>query len=368
MKRYLSISKHAVQANREGGRYPPIRIEDEATGTGFAMQAHIQGESRLVYRPGRPRDGGAELWLETEAPVVPEEAPEFPSVELACELAPESELHRLRSSGLLPRARATLERALEARPGDPLLLRRLADVLRQEGRLEEALEVCRRLLQAAPGDAAARRLVELLQEAAPGAAPAWPTPFLRLPGLLSEDEIEDLRRHVREHRGSFGDTPVLVNGVKRLRRDVRKAVNLWELGPAARTLLPRLEERLPELLDRFRLPRGPLRIRDAKITRYGDGSYFRPHVDRGPGVEDRLLGFIWYFWFPPRRFEGGELAVYDREADTGARAATCTVLAPRYNDVAVIPADCWHEVLHVSCPGDDFESARFTVNGWICPA
>ena len=84
----------------------------------------------------------------------------------------------------------------------------------------------------------------------------------------------------------------------------------------------------------------------------------------GPAAT-RRMGFLLYFDFPPRRFTGGELLLYDLDPDTLWPVPRFTNLPPETNSLVVLPANCWHEVLPVRCPGDDWTAGRFTYSGWI---
>lgn len=107
-------------------------------------------------------------------------------------------------------------------------------------------------------------------------------------------------------------------------------------------------------------------LRDLRLDRYGDGDFFSAHADRVAGAPERVVAFIYYFYFPPKRFEGGELMIYDWNMEEGGPASTGTAIAPDLNQLVILPAHSWHEVLPVRCVSHEWEAARFTLHGWIC--
>lgn len=65
----LHINRNIIQANAKHGRSDPVvRVEDGRKVT-YCMEAIINGPSRMVYSPDKPRKCGAKLWIETEAEV-----------------------------------------------------------------------------------------------------------------------------------------------------------------------------------------------------------------------------------------------------------------------------------------------------------
>jgi Rps23 Pro-64 3,4-dihydroxylase Tpa1-like proline 4-hydroxylase len=102
------------------------------------------------------------------------------------------------------------------------------------------------------------------------------------------------------------------------------------------------------------------------VSVYHQGHFFRLHQDRTDGpAASRRYGVIYYFDFPPRRFHGGELVLYDVDQESQLPTASFTTIEPTANMLAVIPAGAWHEVLPIVCQSDDWYAGRFTLSGWI---
>jgi Rps23 Pro-64 3,4-dihydroxylase Tpa1-like proline 4-hydroxylase len=109
------------------------------------------------------------------------------------------------------------------------------------------------------------------------------------------------------------------------------------------------------------------RVLSCKLTAWHDGCFFHLHQDRATGpAATRRLGFLYYFDFPPRRFHGGELLLYDRDPDSLWPRPSFTNIPPHNNALAVIPSHCWHEVLPVRIEDrEDWYAGRFTFSGWF---
>ena len=111
----------------------------------------------------------------------------------------------------------------------------------------------------------------------------------------------------------------------------------------------------------LRLPK-PIELRPAFYQRqaYNDGGFFRKHSDAdagGPNWQRRLSG-VYYVHTQPRKFEGGDLVIYDRRGHAHR-------VEPEHNSAVFFARDTLHEVLPVSCASRAFEDSRFAVNIWI---
>jgi Rps23 Pro-64 3,4-dihydroxylase Tpa1-like proline 4-hydroxylase len=277
-------------------------------------------------------------------------------------------LREVLDQGMLRDAAKRLERHLRTRPKDAEALRALGDLQRQQGHLDAAAATYKRLLALEPGDAVTARLVGLLGEGRTVSAPALPTRFLRLPDFLPDERLGELREHVRTKRSAFKDTAVKRAGGEEdeLDHSTRRSSSLLDLGDVGAWFNAMVEARIPEFVERLGMEPFEAGIHSCKISAYHDGHFFHLHQDRSTGVAaTRVLGFLFYFDFPPRRFHGGELLVYDRDPDTLMPVPVFTTLPPEGNSLVVVPANCWHEVLPIVCKSEDWFAARFTYSGWI---
>lgn len=66
----IHINKNIIQYNSKWGtNFPACRVEQGKNVT-YCMEVEIQGPSKMVYRPDKPRPCGAKLWIETDSQVV----------------------------------------------------------------------------------------------------------------------------------------------------------------------------------------------------------------------------------------------------------------------------------------------------------
>jgi hypothetical protein len=66
----IHINRNIIQSNAKHGKSDPVcRVEEDGLVT-YCMEVQINGPSRLVYNPDKPRACGAKLWIETEAQLV----------------------------------------------------------------------------------------------------------------------------------------------------------------------------------------------------------------------------------------------------------------------------------------------------------
>lgn len=104
---------------------------------------------------------------------------------------------------------------------------------------------------------------------------------------------------------------------------------------------------------------------ESELSVHRDGGFYKPHQDTFTGHDrdamksDRLVTAVYYFHRQPKGFTGGEIALYP------FRPGKPLLVEPRDNRLVAFPSFALHEVLPVTCPGDDFASARFSINCWL---
>jgi hypothetical protein len=346
--------------------------------TAYTNDAQILGPSRVVYRRGSDRPGRPEVWLETDAEVrTIESGPGSGDREPAGDGAaadgpaarprPSPLLSRVMQTDLLDVAIERLRREAESGTISPDRRKRLGDLLRQRGDLAAAAQTYETLLVETPGDPTVERLLAILKsQALPQAPVTWPEPFVLLQDFLPEFRLDEMRAFAHAHRDRFAETPVLLEGRNVVSRTARWCTSIFDTAPLDAWFVPMVQAALPQSLKRLDLGAQALTVRDCKIVQYGDGGFFGPHRDRGPGADTRVLGFVYYFYFPPKRFTGGGLAIYDSDVRGRGVSATSTTIIPEQNQLLLLTSDCWHEVLPVRCPPDQWDAGRFTFSGWIC--
>jgi len=143
---------------------------------------------------------------------------------------------------------------------------------------------------------------------------------------------------------------------------------LNELGAFGHMFRERVRIELPRILARLRIPPFPLSEIDCQLLAYGDGHHLGRHRDKGPPPgTSRIVSFGYYFHREPRRFDGGELRLYDGIVENGqyTSSETATDLSPPSNTMVFFPSASYHEVLPIRCPSRRFGDGRFVINGWV---
>lgn len=137
------------------------------------------------------------------------------------------------------------------------------------------------------------------------------------------------------------------------------------------------EDRLRALLPHVRRETGVPHFRlghiERQITAHRDSGFFDVHSDLGEPWRSsigRRVSWVYYFHEHPKRFEGGELRLYDETvSEHGVRetADSFQTIEPTDNSIVFFPSAALHEVRPVHVAGEDGQpgTTRFTVNGWF---
>ena len=280
-------------------------------------------------------------------------------------------------------AAGVLERALGLDPEHPRALALLADAARARGDRAAARAACARLLAVRRFDQRARFLDQVLGGQAPSVLPVagleWPAPFVRLEDVLpaaARDALFDALAGALAGAltgalagaDGFGAAEVVQADGMLVDRRVRSAAVMTEPGALARPVTDRLPAVLPDLWDRLAMtPFEPAWV-ETQATVHRDGDFYGVHRDwdpQGP-TATRQLSFVYYLHRTPRRYDGGDLLLYDTACSLGFhRAPAFTRLVPLDNSLVLFPSQVMHEVTPVRLPGGDPADGRFTVNGWL---
>lgn len=269
-------------------------------------------------------------------------------------------------AGVLAVWLAQLEAALTARPGDAALSWRRAELLRALGQLEAAATAYEGL--AAPAGPA---LAALLRggEASP-AARGGPARFLRFDDFLDAERYQDLRDLAAADARL---SPALVGAAEKARLDegMRHAAVLDDASAVRPWFLDRLRVLVQNerVVARLGLPDFTIGRCELQVTCHLGGGFFRPHRDAddaGGPTGWRRLTYVYYFHRLPRRFDGGDLLLYDQGAD-GRRQGEFgfTRLVPVDNSLVMFASDRLHAVTPVAMASGDALDGRWTVNGWL---
>ncbi len=65
----IHVNKQAIARNKQGEVPEPVISVKSSAGNTYGYQVNINGPSRIIYRPQKPINGGAKLWVETYSQV-----------------------------------------------------------------------------------------------------------------------------------------------------------------------------------------------------------------------------------------------------------------------------------------------------------
>ena len=188
--------------------------------------------------------------------------------------------------------------------------------------------------------------------------------------FLAPAELQDLLSDVLLREAEFQISEVLAsgNGEGAVDFEYRRSRVLLEPGRHSAAIGEKLRSYLPYALPRLGQHPFPVSRVEAQITASNDGDFFRWHNDNSGGdVASRRVTFVYFFHREPRRFNGGELRLYDSRRENGGYAPVGNyyTVVPRQNQVVLFDSSLAHEVTPVECSSGRFEDGRFTVNGWL---
>ena len=262
---------------------------------------------------------------------------------------------------------------LLARQGDlPIAsLMEFAQLCRQAGALEEARALLDRLLATPGSSLVAQELRDALEgrRTESKRAAAQPAPFLRRQAFIGAPLHDHLLDGLRDRLPTF--KPAEVRAGSGHEGDYttaqRSSFVLYDLGNLAGLFLGPMQILLDEAYTVFQVPPESVSHIELQATCHGDGAYFTAHSDLDlEQTSQRTLSFVYYLHSVPKAFSGGDLILFDTNADTKtySRSAYSRV-PPTDNTLVVFPSSTVHEVQLVKLKGAAAADGRLTINGWV---
>ena len=278
----------------------------------------------------------------------------------------------LRPGGLQELAEEALRRTLAADPHDTDAQWKLAGIHRRQGDFAAARDLYRRLGAHGPDRRKATWLHAVLGGGGPPeAAPRgiWPAPFVWMTNFLAPGQCDRLLALALQGRERFVPAQVGPESSPRVDPEVRLTLEadsrtMQDFRPwfarKIRSLVPEVLARLRmEGIGRYQLELG--------MRGYHTGGFYRAHRDNSAAsYNSRKLSFVYFFHRQPRRFSGGDLLLYDTDAEAGVCSyGDFSRIVPLRNSIVFFPSACWHQVHSVQCGTDDFGDGRWVVNGHV---
>lgn len=204
-----------------------------------------------------------------------------------------------------------------------------------------------------------------LKLATPVADQIIPATFARIDSFFTRDILKKLTQFVLNAEPKFTNSTNSDNDSDYRRSKVLYHQDFMEFYDLT---LKQIKALIPQVVKSLKMP--PFEIDDieCQLTAHNDGNYYKVHNDNGsPEVATRELTYVYYFFQEPKKFDGGELRIFDSKVENNvfAKLDTHKTFVPLNNTIIFFPSHYMHEVLPVSCPSRKFADSRFTINGWV---
>jgi Rps23 Pro-64 3,4-dihydroxylase Tpa1-like proline 4-hydroxylase len=193
--------------------------------------------------------------------------------------------------------------------------------------------------------------------------------YVRVEDVLQPEEHRRLLDYALSHESEFNQSGVYnpdythsVDPNHRRSRTFFDPDAIWDLFEQ------RLNRLLPHVCRDLGIPWFPPDTIERQLHVHCQGDFFGKHADNAHGdVAARRVTSVYYFFETPKRFEGGELCLYDAvDCDGRTDAApSCTVIEPLDNSLIFFRSDAMHEVRPVRQTAQDFGASRFTLTFWF---
>jgi SM-20-related protein len=193
-------------------------------------------------------------------------------------------------------------------------------------------------------------------------------PYGAVRDVFGASTVSALLDYVDERQAAF--KPGLVRsrrtGERGVNPSLRESLSMTNIGP----FRPQVESVMcaiaPIALARLGLIEPKVEPREFEFARYGDGCYFKTHVDTIERIERvRILSCVYYFAKRPSRFSGGALRLRGFPDPFRETAGPIVDITPETDKLVIFPSWLEHEVLPVHVPSDVWLDGRFSVNCWI---
>jgi Rps23 Pro-64 3,4-dihydroxylase Tpa1-like proline 4-hydroxylase len=153
-------------------------------------------------------------------------------------------------------------------------------------------------------------------------------------------------------------------------KDYRKSRILYsrDFPDLSDLMRSQVKEVLPVVLKQMKYDPFEISSIEAQLTAHNDGEFYKKHTDASSEkTKSRVFTYVYYFYKEPKAFSGGELKLYDTEirGNSYTNRDQFKLIEPMNNSIVFFNSRCKHEVLPISCPSQQFEDSRFTINGWV---
>jgi Rps23 Pro-64 3,4-dihydroxylase Tpa1-like proline 4-hydroxylase len=233
------------------------------------------------------------------------------------------------------------------------------------------LPVCEILgLHLPPEPAAARPMLTARVEAPPSPTDAeihhvGQCRVMRICDFLPPEVAANLYCYALAKESDFQPSKVLSNDP-----EYRKSLVLFRFPEYEAMFRNALRAAFPPICEALGVPPFELADIECQLTATMDRGDFKPHNDNAAALGHRRITYVYYFHRQPRPFVGGDTRFFDHHpyAPNPPAVRHLVDIASLHNSVIFFDSGMFHEVRDIVCNQPGFETARFTINGWLSKA
>jgi Rps23 Pro-64 3,4-dihydroxylase Tpa1-like proline 4-hydroxylase len=191
-------------------------------------------------------------------------------------------------------------------------------------------------------------------------------PHLVLDQFLPESIHDALLDHAAASTDAYERTGVVRQGKAGLIPADRQSWNRPDgLGPGGEEFIAFVSARREDIAARLKIPPFEVDMVETELVAHRHGDFYGRHIDtflhadRAGRRHNRVLTMVYYLHAQPRRFSGGELALYP------FGGGEPVLIEPHDNRLLAFPSFALHEVRRVEAPDEPLAAARFAINVWF---
>ncbi|CAB4602447.1 unannotated protein [freshwater metagenome] len=194
-------------------------------------------------------------------------------------------------------------------------------------------------------------------------AEVLPSPYVKVDGFLPQADRDSLFEAIVESEADYVSNAM----------DGRRALVLYPAPAIAELFAGEILQVAASLVEPLGFDPADLvapTARDLAVTASGHGDFFGPHRDDigpsgTPETRARRVSLAFHLNSVPKRFEGGELRLYDYRVFNGESvpANTFVALEPEDNTLIAFLSGTRHDVASVRFEDNAFAGRRFSITG-----
>ena len=252
--------------------------------------------------------------------------------------------------------------------------RLLVDIHRKAGDLELAAEYAQ-LWHNLASDQQALHLLNILKQRPivdniSNTTDLKPAPFATFEHFLTKDEQAYFWQKAMTAECAFEKAGIGLNDEKIVDCNQRDTNVLFLDEKDTKFVRKKIRVIANELFKHFNMPLRKIKKIEVKMTTHGQGGFFKIHHDGFSEIKGstRCLSWVYYFHAMPKKYEGGDLILFDSDANQEEHEFSpvrYTRYIPENNQIIFFPSWFYHGVTPVDLLTPGFSSGRFAIAGHI---